>query len=520
MNKNLKNVLMIVGVSATTTFGSIYGFSKYQDSKYAGTQSTSSLPFNYASFKEEGNNAPGQIDFTAAAEAATPAVVHIKVKINPKQSAQSGRGGGGSPFGDFFGDPFGDFFGGPQQRAPQAQRASGSGVLISADGYIITNNHVVDKADEIKVTLANKKSYTAKLIGKDANSDLAVLKIEGSNFPYIAYGNSDAVKLGQWVLAIGYPLNLDVTVTAGIVSAKSRSTGLSNGKSPIDSYIQTDAAINPGNSGGALVNTEGQLIGINSQIASPTGSYAGYAYAIPVNIVKKTIGDLIKYGAVQRGYIGIQYFSGSLDDEDVRKKLGIKGEVDGLYVSGVQDDGAAKEAGLQKGDIITKIDGQKITGPSDLTAIIAGHKPGDKLNVTYLRNGQTKSANVTLKNNVGTVAAISPQTAIEQLGGDLVTLDEATARKNNVRGGVRVNKVGNGLLSKTRVQEGFIIISANDTNVMKVEDLKKILAGASNGAVTLKGFYPGDNYLYGIPINLNNAAGDTDNSNNNPDDDN
>lgn len=507
---------MIVGVSAVTTFGSIYGFSKYQDYRYAGTQSTTSLPFNYASFKEGDNNAPGQIDFTAAAEAATPAVVHIKVKINAKKSSSSGRQS--NPFGDLFGDPFGDFFGGPQQ-APQAQKASGSGVLISADGYIVTNNHVVDKADEIKVTLANKKSYTAKLIGKDANSDLAVLKIEGSNFPYITYGNSDNVKLGQWVLAIGYPLNLDVTVTAGIVSAKSRSTGLTNGTAPIDSYIQTDAAINPGNSGGALVNTEGQLIGINSQIASPTGSYAGYAYAIPVNIVKKTITDLIKYGAVQRGYLGIQYFGGSLDDEETRKKLGIKGDVDGVYVSGVQDDGAAKAAGILKGDIITKLDGQKVTGASELTAIIAGHKPGDKIPVVILRNGQEKTISVTLKNNVGTLAATTPQTAVDQLGGELSTLDEASARQNNIRGGVKVTKIGKGLLSKTRMQEGFIIISANDTNILKVEDLKKVLAASNGGTVTLKGFYPNDNFLRGYIINLGDSGDNTDNSNNGGDND-
>lgn len=508
--------MMIVGVSAVTTFGSIYGFGKYQDYKHAGTQSTTSLPFNYASFKEDGSNAPGQIDFTAAAEAATPAVVHIKVTITAKQP-QGGRSA--DPFGDMFGNPFDDFFGGPQQRrTPQTQRASGSGVLISNDGYIVTNNHVVDKADEIKVTLANKKSYTAKLIGKDANSDLAVLKIEGSNFPYISYGNSDNLKLGQWVLAIGYPLNLDVTVTAGIISAKSRSTGLSNGKAPIDSYIQTDAAINPGNSGGALVNTEGQLIGINSQIASPTGSYAGYGYAIPVNIVKKTITDLIKYGAVQRGYLGIQYYSGSLDDEDVRKKLGIKGDVDGVYVSGVQSDGAAKEAGIQKDDIITKMDGQKIAGTSDLTAVVASHKPGDKVPVTFLRNGQEKTVNVTLKNNVGSLAATTPQTAVEQLGGQLETLDEATARRNNIRGGVKVTKLGTGLLSKTRMQEGFIIISANDTNILKVEDLKKVLVNSNGSTVTLKGFYPGDNFLYGYPISLN--GGDTVDNNGNDDDDN
>ena len=515
MNKNFKKILMIVGVSAGTTLGCLYGFSKYHEYQYAGTQSTTSLPFNYASFKGD-NPAPGQIDFTAAAEAATPAVVHIKVKINAKKSPQGSRQG--NPFGDLFGDPFGDFFGGPQQ-APRAQQASGSGVLISADGYIVTNNHVVDKADEIKVTLANKKSYTAKLIGKDANSDLAVLKIDGNNFPYITYGNSDNLKLGQWVLAIGYPLNLDVTVTAGIISAKSRSTGLTNGQAPIDSYIQTDAAINPGNSGGALVNTEGQLIGINSQIASPTGSYAGYAYAIPVNIVKKTITDLIKYGAVQRGYLGLEYLNAPLDDEDVRKKFGIKGDVDGVYVSGVQNDGAAKEAGVLKGDIITKIDGQKVSGPAELTAIIAGHKPGDKVPVTILRNGTEKTINITLKNSVGTIAATTPQTAIEQLGGELSTLDATTARQNNVRGGVIVKKIGKGLLSKTRMQEGFIIISANDVNILKVEDLKKVLVAANGGTVQIKGFYPNDNYLHGYIINLGDG-GDSSSNGGDMDDDN
>lgn len=314
MNTNFKNICLIVGVSAVTTVSSVWGYGKWHESQYAGMQDTSSVPFNYASFKEGNGVAPGQVDFTAAATAATPAVVHIKVKIKAKASQRSQ----GNPFGDMFGDPFGDLFGSPQIQTPKDQKASGSGVLISKDGYIVTNNHVVDGATEIKVTLANKKSYTAKLIGKDANSDLAVLKIDGNNFPYIIYGNSDDVRLGQWVLAIGYPLNLDVTVTAGIVSAKSRSIGLTKGQAPVDSYIQTDAAVNPGNSGGALVNTEGQLIGINAAIASPTGSYAGYSYAIPVSIVKKTVNDLIKYGAVQRGYLGITY-SPMQDDDDLKK---------------------------------------------------------------------------------------------------------------------------------------------------------------------------------------------------------
>lgn len=505
MNTNFKNICLIIGVSAVTTVSSVWGYGKWHESQYAGMQDTSSVPFNYASFKEGNGVAPGQIDFTAAATAATPAVVHIKVKIKSKTTQRSQS----DPFGDLFGDPFGGLFGSPQAQTPRDQKASGSGVLISKDGYIVTNNHVVDGATEIKVTLANKKSYTAKLVGKDANSDLAVLKIDGSNFPYIVYGNSDDVRLGQWVLAIGYPLNLDVTVTAGIVSAKSRSIGLTKGQAPVDSYIQTDAAVNPGNSGGALVNTEGQLIGINAAIASPTGSYAGYSYAIPVNIVKKTINDLIKYGAVQRGYLGITY-SPMQDDDDLKKELGIKGDVDGVYVSDVQADGAAKAAGIQKGDIITKLDGQVITGPSDLTAYIAGHKPGDKISTTYLRGGKTYTTSVMLKSNAGTLAATS-KSSIDKLGGDFTTLDEATARKNNVRGGVVVSKLGNGALSNTRMQEGFVILSVNDQTVLKVDDLKKII-NAANGTVTIRGFYPGDEHLYGYTIDL---AGDNSNNNGN-----
>jgi len=247
------------------------------------------------------------------------------------------------------------------------QRASGSGVIITDDGYIVTNNHVVDGADEINVTLPNKKSYKASVIGADPSSDIAVIKIEGKGFPYLVYGNSDEVKLGQWVLAIGYPLNLDVTVTAGIVSAKSRSIGI-NGQqsnSPVESFIQTDAAVNPGNSGGALINTNGELIGINSAIASPTGSYAGYSYAIPVNMAKKIVTDIVKFGTVQRAYIGINYAGENISDEakkQLEKEIGVAyKEGEGVNVTGVPEGGAAANAGMKKGDIITKGNGANET---------------------------------------------------------------------------------------------------------------------------------------------------------------
>ena len=342
----LKSILLIVAISASTAVLSVWGYSKWMQTQYAGVQENGKLPVNYAGFFNK-DNAAGPVDFSAAATSATPAVVHIKTRTKPKQVSNN-LPKQRNPFSDFFGDddPFSDFFGGPQSRMTPEQRASGSGVLISADGYIVTNNHVVEGADEINVTLANRKTYKATVVGSDNNSDIAVVKIEGVGLPYLVYGNSDDTRLGQWVLAVGYPLNLDVTVTAGIVSAKARSININRGNSPIESFIQTDAAVNPGNSGGALINTNGELIGINSAIASPTGSYAGYSYAIPVNIVKKIVNDLIKFGTVQRAYIGIQYMSEQASDE-YKKQQGVK-EGDGVYVTDVPKDGAAYQAGIRK----------------------------------------------------------------------------------------------------------------------------------------------------------------------------
>ena len=308
MNLNFKNVLAIMGISALTTIGSMWSYGKLSKTNSA-FENDGRLPSNYANFFN--GNAPGTtVDFTPAASTASPAVVHIKTKTNAKKiESNQNQKKQRNPFGDLFGDEdmFGDFFGGP--RIQPEQRASGSGVLITADGYIVTNNHVVNGADEINVTLTNKKTYKAKVIGVDASSDIAVIKIDASNLPYLVYGNSDEIKLGQWVLAIGYPLSLDVTITAGIISAKNRSIDINSRQSdkPVESFLQTDAAVNQGNSGGALVNTSGELVGINSAIASPTGSYAGYSYAIPVNIVKKVVTDIVKYGTVQRAYLGISY---------------------------------------------------------------------------------------------------------------------------------------------------------------------------------------------------------------------
>lgn len=500
----LKSVLLVVAISVVTTVLSVWGYGKWLQSHYAGAQQDpGKLPVNYAGFFDKNNAPPGPVDFTAAATSATPAVVHIKTRTKAKQVTTNGRRQ--NPFGDLFGDddPFSDFFGGgPRTQMMPEQRASGSGVLITADGYIVTNNHVVEGADEINVTLANKKSYKATVIGTDPNSDLAVIKIDGSQFPYLVYGNSDDVKLGQWVLAIGYPLTLDVTVTAGIISAKSRSIGINKGNAPIESFLQTDAAVNPGNSGGALVNTSGELIGINSAIASPTGSYAGYSYAIPVNIVKKIITDLVKFGAVQRAYIGISYPREDLTEEQ-KKQANIK-DGDGVYVIEATPDGAAKAAGIEKGDFITKINGTVVNSGPEMQEQVARYKPGDKITVTYVRNGKENTTNITLKNKVGTTSIVKSESALDKLGGELADIDKATAQKNNIAGGVVVKKLGNGALKNTRMQEGFIITSINDQPIKNMDELKQILKNSS-GNVKLEGIYPGYEGTYGYPLNLNNV---------------
>ncbi len=497
----LKNVFLVVLISAATAVLSVWGYSRFVQTQYSDTQTTTGkLPVNYAGFF--GTNAPaGAVDFTAAASSATPAVVHIKTRTKARQVTNN-LPKNRSPFSDFFGgdDPFGDFFSGPRVQTIPEQRASGSGALISDDGYIVTNNHVVDGADEVNVTLANKKSYKATVIGTDPSTDLAVIKIDSQSLPYMVYGNSDDVKLGQWVLAIGYPLTLDVTVTAGIVSAKARSIGINKSKSPVESFIQTDAAVNPGNSGGPLVNTNGELIGINSAIASPTGSYAGYSYAIPVNIVRKTVNDLIKYGAVQRGYLGLSYAPESLSDAQ-KKSLGIK-DGEGIYVTGVAEDGAAKQAGIQKGDFLTKINGVSINSSAEMQEQLSRYKPGDKLSVSIVRNGSERTANVTLKKESGTYAQAAVSSLNDLLGGELVTVDAATAKKNNISGGVQVKKiVAGGILKNSRIDEGFIILSVNGREVKSVDELRTLLANV-NGTVKLEGIYPGYEETYAYPLNL------------------
>jgi len=494
---NIKQIFAVVLLSGGTTLGTLYGYNHFANKPNSVQAENNKIPANYAGLFN-GNPADAPVDFSQASQTAVPAVVHITTVIN-KTSGNQRR----SPFADLFGDDFDDFFGGPNMRSVP-QRASGSGVIVDANGYIVTNNHVIDEASEIKVTLSNKKTYTAKLVGTDPSSDLAMLKIEEKNLPYILYGNSDLVKVGQWVLAVGYPLNLETTVTAGIVSAKSRSLGLNarRSRTPIESFIQTDAAVNQGNSGGALVNTSGELVGIVSAIASPTGAYAGYSYAIPVNIVKKIINDLLQYGTVQRAYLGVSYLPDNVPDSE-KEKIGFKEGI-GVFVREVAKDGAAANTGLKEGDYITKINGVRVLSGSEMVEQVAGYKPGDKITLTYQRAGKEYNANITLKNSSGTYGVVRAQTT-EAFGAEFETLTAAKAKQYGFNGGVIVKRIReNGLIdAQTRMRDGFIIVKANGQEVKTVEDLANIMA-RSNQRLVLDGFYPGYDGAYSYVIEQEN----------------
>jgi serine protease Do len=506
----IKQVLFTVAISAFTALAVIWGYGKFikPNNAYAG-QETGIVPSNYkyAGLLDGGGTPPtGAIDFTAPAAAALPAVVHIKTKTNAKQVSNSlPRTRPNNPFSDLFDDDiFNQFFGGRGGVIPE-QRASGSGVIISEDGYIITNNHVVDKADELTVTLNNKKTYKAKVVGTDPAYDLAVIKIEAAGLPFLLYGNSDDLKIGQWVLAIGYPLNLETTVTAGIVSAKARSLGLNKDKSGnagagVESFIQTDAAVNQGNSGGALVNTDGKLVGINSAIASPTGSYAGYSYAIPVNIAKKVVDDLIKFGTVQRGFLGVSYAPDNISDE-AKKKEGIL-DGNGVYITGITKGGAAEFSGIKKGDFITRINKIPVSSGAEMVAQVSQYKPGDKISISYERDGKESTTNITLKNNAGNFDIVKADAIIDNLGADLVTLDTKKAKEYGINGGVIVKKIHDGALNdQTRMKDGFVILKVNDKAVKNLEELKTAIG--ANKTVTISGFYPGYDGEYEYPITLN-----------------
>ena len=510
-----KNIFFTVLISMITTMAVIFGYNKYEHNSNNPNFQSLNIPSNYkyaGFYDDKGNPTPGPADFTQAAEAAIPTVVHIKTKTNPRQVSNN-LPNQKNPFSDLFGDEdlFNQFFGqgnGRQRMMPS--QAMGSGVIISDDGYIVTNNHVVAGADEVNVTLSNRKTYTAKVVGADPAYDLAVVKVDAKNLPFIIYGNSDDVKIGQWVLALGYPLTLDATVTAGIISAKSRSLGLNRDKTggrsmAVESFLQTDAAVNMGNSGGALINTNGQLIGINSAIASPTGYYNGYSYAIPVNIVKKVINDLVKFGSVQRGFLGAMFIDAGLLTDQEKQKENIPANADGIYITDLTKTGAALDAGIKKGDIIRKVNGVSINSGSELQEQLSNYKPGDKVNVTVDRNGTPNTYTVTLKNNSGNYDIVKADVMLDKLGADLITLDAKKAKEYGLTGGIVVKKINEGAINdQTRMRDGFIITKADGKDVRSVDDLKAIVGNSKQ--VTISGFYPGYNEPYDYPIVLDDSG--------------
>ena len=425
-------------------------------------------------------------DLTYAAENAVQAVVNIEAV---KEVKVGGRSYGYDPFYEFFGLPNGGGRGGYGEPQTREQRSGGSGVIISQDGYIVTNNHVIEDATKLKVKLYDGRTFEAKLIGTDPTTDVALIKVEGTDLPTIPFGDSDALRLGEWVLAIGSPFDLQSTITAGIVSAKARHLGVIAEDFPIESFIQTDAVVNPGNSGGALVNTRGELVGINTVIKSSTGTYMGYSFAVPETIVRKVVMDLKEYGVAQRAMLGVSYRA--IDEDFVEQfgdELGIK-KSGGLYVNEVVEGSAAAEAGLRKGDIITAIDGAKTDDASVLVEKIAQRRPGDKVTISYKRNDNDKKVDVVLKNRVGKSEPITRETTdvVTALGGKFSDVSKQMCQKLEIRGGVQVTDVKrDGLLGRSGVKEGFVITFINDRPVMSTTDLQRMDAKIS----TIDGVYP------------------------------
>ena len=489
--KNVKNYLVYASCIVAIAF-SAASFAKVYASN-APSSSPASSP------------AAGQpVDLTYATDKALPSVVTVKVVQNSKTQTIEVE----DPFSDFF-DPFG-FFGQRGQGGTRKQRVqtpkkqgSGSGVIISADGYIVTNNHVVEGADEITVILTDNREFSATIVGNDQNTDLALIKVSGKNLPAITIGDSQKLRIGEWVLAIGNPYNIGTTVTAGIVSAKARS--MSGGNS-VQSFIQTDAAINPGNSGGALVNTNGELVGINSMLYSQTGSYSGYGFAIPTTIMNKVVNDLKTYGTVQRALIGIQGSDLSSYTDGLKqqgKEVPDFGTINGIYVAEVAEDGAGAAAGLKKGDVITAIDGKQLSKMAELQEYLANKRPGDKVTITYLREKNKKSATVTLKNAQGNTNVVKTAD-LDVLGGNFREITKEQKEQLGVNYGLEVTKVNNGALKNAGVPKGFIIQKVNDQPMKTLDELQEAVKSASTSkepVLFIQGIFPtGKMAYYAVPL--------------------
>jgi len=476
--KKYAGYLMIAILGGFISLGS-YALIQKRSEKLQGVPQQP-IPVTYASMSGDGSVLP---DFTTAANMSIHAVVHIKTTYERKNS-----------YYDYYFDLH-DFFNNRQPGIQQPLEGSGSGVIVSPDGYIVTNNHVVQDATTVTVVLNDKREFDAKILGTDPSTDIAVVKIDEKDLPYIVYGNSDDLKIGEWVLAVGNPFNLTSTVTAGIVSAKARNIdilGMPDG-SAIESYIQTDAAVNRGNSGGALVNTRGELVGINAAIASGTGYYAGYSFAIPVNIAKKVVADLIEFGAVQRAFLGVSI-------RDIDSKFAGENNIRqlrGVYISDVTDNSSASEAGIRKGDVITAIDGINVNSTSELLEQVGQYRPGDKAKVSVLREGSEKDFQVTLKNKGGTTSVIAKeeQDNVERLGASFGIVSPEMRKKLGISNGVQVTALQDGILKEAGIKVGFIITEVDNQPVKSAKDIENAIEN-KKGGILIEGIYPNRTRAY------------------------
>ena len=474
--KNIRNYTLTFLLVVAGALVAVFAYTRFFEKPQVITvQDTQQMRYANLPVSAEGNLP----DLTYSAEIAVHAVVHIKT--------QSMRGGWSS------GNPLLDFFGYRQE--PQIARGFGSGVILTGDGYIVTNNHVIEGAQKIGVVLNDNREFEARLVGSDPSTDLAVIKIEAENLPWLRYGDSDALRLGEWVLAVGNPFNLTSTVTAGIISAKARNIGINESEYSIESFIQTDAAVNPGNSGGALVNQKGELVGINTAIASRTGSFAGYSFAVPITIVKKVVEDLKEFGEVQRALLGVVITS---VNADVAKEYNLD-KIEGIYVSDVAENGAAREAGIKAGDVIVAVGSRKVNTTAELQETVSLYRPGDDVKVTVKRNNSEKQFTVTLRNKLGDTGIIRTGNLV--LGAELEVLSDRDKQNLGINRGIRISKIGNGKLKEAGVTEGFIITDVNKRPVYEVNDFRRVISGA-RGGILLYGLYPnGENAYFVFGVN-------------------
>jgi len=496
---NPKQFILGLMLSATVGGGmAIGGYKLLEEDNRAQQIQTPNNNVRYSSLMRDSDvKVPEGLNFVAAAQNVTPAVVHVMTEYGTKSASSSSRQKQMlDPFlRDFFGDEFENYH---QQQGPQV--GSGSGVIIASNGYIVTNNHVIDKADKIEVVLDDKRKLEATLIGTDPSTDIALLKVKADNLPAIKYGNSDKLKVGEWVLAIGNPFNLNSTVTAGIISAKGRSVGIIQDADDkgfnrgIESFLQTDAVVNPGNSGGALVNLNGDLIGINTAIASRRGSFEGYSFAVPSSIVSKVVDDLLKFGEVQRALLGVQMreVDATLAAEKKIKNLA------GIYINETTENSAAEAAGLKKGDVITHINEVPVNTSAQLQEQIARYRPGDKVKVTFIRGSDTETVTATLRNRMGDTKVVKREEskAITYAGAKFEPLSKQELNKFNLEGGAKVGNVAKSQLKGTGMVDGFIITRIDKAKVEKPQDVERLLKDSGDEGVLVEGIYPDGRRAY------------------------